>query len=113
MKTRPLASVAIPFTGPSAPEPGLKVASSEPSVFSRATKLRFVPLTTVKRPPINTLPSGWICTAKTALSGPVPTLKDVSKVPSAFNRARFVRTAEPTKSKAPPMITLPTLVVFV
>ena len=106
---RPNWSVAMPRTGASAPEPGLKVASTEPSALSRAMKFRLLPLTRVKSPPMSTLPSFWRCSAKTELSVPGLLMNEVSTVPSRFSRTRLPRVAAPTVSNDPPTTNLPAL----
>jgi hypothetical protein len=45
----------------------------------------------VNSPPINTPPSTWMAIARTESLGPAPGLKVVSRVPSAFNRAIWLR----------------------
>ena len=48
-----------------APVPGVKLASSEPSVARRAIRLRLVPFALVKKPPTTTAPSGCTASART------------------------------------------------
>ena len=57
-------------TKPSAPEPGLKVRSSEPSVFMRAMRKRETLFTAVKSPTRMDLPSTCTVTAETVLFAP-------------------------------------------
>ena len=109
IKMRPTASVAMPLTGPSAPEPGLNVASTEPSELSRAMKFRLTPLMVVKRPPSSTLPSFWMCNARTELSAPGLLTKLRSTVPSRFSRTMFPQVAAPMVLNEPPTTTLPAL----
>ena len=98
-------------TPPFGPVPVAKVVSSVPSKFSRATKLRFVPLTTVNRPPSTTRPLFCTATALTRLS--TLATKFVSGVPSELTRARLVRPTPPTVSNSPPNTTLPALKALV
>ena len=94
--TLPSACTATARTGPPTAG-GVKVRSSVPSAFSRATRLRTVPLTVVKLPPMTTLPtlaekSGLAlasrATALTAASAPAPTFRNVgSSVPSTLRRS--------------------------
>src|SRR5713226_643916 len=92
---------------PDAPEPGLKEVSSEPSAFKRAMRLRAVPLTLVKEPPIRIFPSDCRVIARTCLSVPDPGLKEVSREPSAFKRAMLLRAVPLTLVKVPPMRIFP------
>ena len=69
---------------------GLKPASRDPSLPSRARPLRKVPFTVVKLPPMTIWLSG--CTAM-ALTGPsTVALKVVSRLPSDRSLTRFCQT---------------------
>src|SRR2546422_7895387 len=57
------------------------------SPYRRATRGRNTPLTVVKSPPMSTLPSGCNAMERTTLSGPVPGLKLLSRLPLTLNRA--------------------------
>ena len=96
-------------TPPLGPVPVVKVGSSVPSAFSRATKLRLVWLTTVNKPPSTTRPSFCTATAVTRLSAFATKLE--SSTPPASTRARLVRPAPATEVNKPPNTTLPALVV--
>ena len=88
-KIAPSGCTTIAVTRRSAPVPALKLASSEPSAFKRAIRLRLVtPLTAVKSPPIKILPSGCTAMAYTAPTVPLPlaALNPPSTEPSAFRR---------------------------
>jgi hypothetical protein len=68
---------------------------------------RAMPLTVANNPPITMRPLGCTASARTLLSGPVPTLKVLSNVPSAFKRAMYGAGDPLYCVKAPPINTLP------
>ena len=92
-------------TGWSGPVPGLKVPSSVPSAFTRAMRLRAVPLRFWNRPPSRIFPSTCNASASTPPSKPVPraAVKAASSEPSSLRRARRRLLTLPTPKKSPPM----------
>ena len=80
---------AMDQTVPSAPNPGLKVVSNEPSLFRRAMRWRSVPLNEVKLPPMRMRPSGCSASAEMKSFGPLlgATRNEVSGVPLLVSRA--------------------------
>ena len=110
-RMRPLPSTPTERTAPFAPVIGVNVASTLPSRFNRAMRLRAMPLMVVKSPATITRPSaGWIATAYTGLSAPEPGSNDTSSEPSRFNRAIRPRTTPLMLVNCPPMTVRPSSV---
>ena len=74
-----------------APVPGLKVSSSVPSAFRRATRFLLTEFTDVKNPTNTIFPSGWTSSSD-ALVLSVGILNVASLVPSVFKRTTQRRT---------------------
>ena len=53
------------------------------------------------------LPSGWIALVQIELFAPVPGLKEVSRLPSAFRRAIWFLAVPLKEVKVPPMMIFP------
>ena len=105
--TLPSPGSATDRTAPFAPDPDVKPASSVPLVFSRAMKLRAVPLKVVNCPPSTSLPSGCKATASTTLFAPVPGVNAPSSTPLVCRRAIRLIAVPFTFVKKPPMTTSP------
>ena len=90
------ASASTQLLGPAI---GLNAASSEPSAFSRVTRLRVAPLTAKKLPPIIILPSGWRAIASTPLLAPRP-------APDAESLSRIRTVAEAAEPRTAPALGL-------
>ena len=104
--------MATASTGLSAPAPGLKEVSSEPSGFNRAMRARLVPSTWVNTPPITLRPVKlvttwlvWRAITFTVLFGPLPSrVKMVLFTePSMFSIAMRLRGNPSTVVKSPPI----------
>ncbi|CAB4731862.1 unannotated protein [freshwater metagenome] len=97
----------VPF-GP-VPRPLLKLVSSVPSLFRRATFATEVPLKVVNCPPTKIFPSACITMVFTPASKPVPTavLNEESGVPSLPSRAIPTRLEPFSVVKVPPTTILP------
>src|SRR6266404_731106 len=93
---------------PSAPVPGLKEGSIEPSEFRRAMLFRLRPPREVNSPAITSLPSGWRASAQTVPLGPfVPGLNEVSREPSELRRATRRRLVTSKEENSPAMKIFP------
>ena len=89
------------------PRAGLKAVSREPSEFRRATRLRGMPWTALKSPPIKILPSRWSATAQTVPLTPRPGANVESNEPLELRRAIEFRDWPLNAVKPPPIIIRP------
>ena len=89
------------------PVPALNVLSTAPKASRRTTPRALVPFTVWNDPQTKSLPCGCNTMSEMPLEGPVPTLKEGSKVPSALSRANRMALDPETVVNQPPTITLP------